>query len=67
VIPAATATPSRSSSRASAGRVRGSLGEFGQLDWWVKERQQWLGRLTVQTHARSGSKPQIFARPEKAG
>jgi hypothetical protein len=26
----------------------------GTLDWWVKERQQWLGRVRGQTVARSG-------------
>jgi hypothetical protein len=38
----------------------------GQLDWWVKERQQWLGRYAVQTAAISGSKLLIFVRLKRA-
>ena len=34
----------------------------GTLDWWVKERQHWLGRVRVQMVVRSGSKPLIFVR-----
>jgi hypothetical protein len=32
----------------------------GQLDWWVKKRQQWFGRVGVQTVISDGSKPLIF-------
>jgi hypothetical protein len=36
----------------------------GRLDWWVKERQQWLGRVRGgQTVVSDGSKPQTFVRP----
>jgi hypothetical protein len=29
----------------------------GTLDWWVKERQQWLGRSVGGTDGSGGSKP----------
>jgi hypothetical protein len=32
----------------------------GQLDWWVKERQEWLGRYAVQTAVNAGSGLLIF-------
>ena len=35
----------------------------GQLDWWVKERQEWWAAYTVQTVAKGGSKLLIFAEP----
>jgi hypothetical protein len=38
----------------------------GDLDYWVKERQEWLGRVRVQTDVRSGSKQLIFVRPKRA-
>jgi hypothetical protein len=32
----------------------------GQLDWWVKERQQWLGRDEARTAVNDGSELLIF-------
>jgi hypothetical protein len=32
----------------------------GQLDWWVKERREWLGRIRVETVGSAGSKLLIF-------
>jgi hypothetical protein len=32
----------------------------GTLDWWVKERQQWLGAYAVQMAVNGGSKLLIF-------
>jgi hypothetical protein len=37
------------------------------LDYWVKERQGWWGRVRVQTVVRCGSGPRIFARGKRAG
>ena len=35
----------------------------GTLDWWVKERQQWMGRVRgVQTVGSGGSKRLIYVR-----
>jgi hypothetical protein len=36
-----------------------SCGDLPQLDWWVKEWGQWLGRVRVRTDVRSGSEPPI--------
>jgi hypothetical protein len=32
----------------------------GQLDWWVKERLEWLGRVRGEAVSSGGSKPVIF-------
>jgi predicted anti-sigma-YlaC factor YlaD len=32
----------------------------GQLDWWVKERQEWRGRVRVRTAVSAGSGLLIF-------
>ena len=32
----------------------------GQLDWWVKERQEWLGRVRGATAVNGGSELLIF-------
>jgi hypothetical protein len=32
----------------------------GQLDWWVKERQQWLGRVRGSDGRQRGSERLIF-------
>jgi hypothetical protein len=38
----------------------------GQLDWWVKERQQWLGRVRgPDGRQRDGSKLLIFGQPKR--
>jgi hypothetical protein len=33
----------------------------GELDWWVKERQQWFGRVRVQTDARERVRKRALA------
>jgi hypothetical protein len=38
----------------------------GQLDWWVKERREWWGRVRGPEVDRRGSKLQIFGLPSKA-
>ena len=38
----------------------------GTLDWWVKERQQWLGQYVVGTVVRDGSKLLIYVRPKRS-
>jgi hypothetical protein len=32
----------------------------GTLDWWVKERQQWMGRVRARTVSSGGSERVIF-------
>jgi hypothetical protein len=38
----------------------------GTLDWWVKERREWFGRVRRPTVRQSGSKPMIFARRKRS-
>jgi hypothetical protein len=35
----------------------------GQLDWWVKERQEWWVPCAVQTAVNGGSELLIFVEP----
>jgi hypothetical protein len=35
----------------------------GQLDWWVKEGQEWWGRLRGADAVNGGSEPLIFVPP----
>ena len=37
----------------------------GTLDRWVKERQQWMGRVRVQMVVNGGSKLLIFGQPKR--
>ena len=37
----------------------------GQLDWWVKERQEWWGTYAIQTAVNGGSELLIFVPPKK--
>jgi len=37
-----------------------------QLDWWVKERKQWLGRIRGADGRQRWIKAADFARPRKA-
>jgi hypothetical protein len=32
----------------------------GTLDWWVRERREWFGRVRGKTVVRSGSRLRIF-------
>ena len=38
----------------------------GQLDWWVKERQEWLGRVRGADAVSRGSELLIFGQPKRA-
>jgi hypothetical protein len=37
-----------------------TLSKAGQLDWWVRERREWWGRVAVQTAVNGGSELWIF-------